>query len=51
MTGKYSRQQATLFEWAMRAHVEDKMTLVIPGTYRGEPGVPSDCRAMVHGVS
>ena len=37
MTGKYSRQQATMFERAMRAHVEDKTTLMIPGTYRGEP--------------
>jgi hypothetical protein len=37
VTAKYSRQQATLFERAMRAYVEDKMTLVIPGTYRGEP--------------
>jgi hypothetical protein len=35
--GKYSRQQATMFERAMRAHVEDETTLVIPGTYRGEP--------------
>lgn len=37
VTGKYSRQQATRFERAMRAHVEDKATLVIPGTYRGAP--------------
>jgi len=37
VTGKYSRRQATMFEWAMRAHVEDEMTLVIPGTYRAEP--------------
>jgi hypothetical protein len=35
--GKYSRQQAAMFERAMRAHVEDETTLVIPGTYRGEP--------------
>jgi hypothetical protein len=35
--GKYSRQQATMFERAMRAHVEDETTLMIPGTYRGEP--------------
>jgi Colicin D len=26
-----------MFERTMRAHVEDKTTLVIPGTYRGEP--------------
>jgi Colicin D len=37
VTGMYSRQQATRFEQAMRAHVEDETTLVIPGTYRGEP--------------
>jgi Colicin D len=37
VTGKYSRQQATRFEHAMRAHVEDKTTLVLPGTYRAEP--------------
>jgi hypothetical protein len=37
VTGKYSRQQATKFERAMRAHVEDEMTLMIPGNYRGEP--------------
>jgi hypothetical protein len=37
VTGKYSRQQATRFKQAMRAHVEDATTLVIPGTYRGEP--------------
>jgi len=36
--GKYSRQQAVMFERAMRAHVEDETTLLIPGTYRGEPG-------------
>jgi Colicin D len=36
VTGKYSRQQATMFERAMRAHVKDETTLVIPGTYRGE---------------
>ena len=35
--GKYSRQQATMFEGAIRAHVEDETTLMIPGTYRGEP--------------
>jgi Colicin D len=34
---KYSRQQATMFERAIRAHVEDETTLMIPGTYRGEP--------------
>jgi Colicin D len=34
--GKYSREQATMFERAMRAHVENETTLVIPGTYRGE---------------
>lgn len=33
--GKYSRQQVTRFERAMRAHVEDKTTLALPGTYRG----------------
>jgi isocitrate lyase len=37
VTEKYSRQQATVFERAMRAHVEDETTLVILGTYRGEP--------------
>jgi Colicin D len=37
VTGKYSRQQATRFERALRAHVEDETTLMIPGTYRGEP--------------
>jgi hypothetical protein len=37
VTGKYSRQQATMFEGAMRAHIEDEMTVVILGTYRGEP--------------
>jgi Colicin D len=26
-----------MFERAMRAHVQDETTLVIPGTYRGEP--------------
>ena len=26
-----------MFERAMRAHVEDETTVVIPGTYRGEP--------------
>ena len=26
-----------MFERAMRAHVEDETTEVIPGTYRGEP--------------
>jgi hypothetical protein len=36
VTGKYSRQQAAMFERAMRAHVEDETTLMIPGTYRGE---------------
>ena len=25
------------FEQALRAHVEDQTTVVIPGTYRGEP--------------
>jgi len=35
--GKYSRQQATMFERAIRTHVEDETTLMIPGTYRGEP--------------
>ena len=35
--GKYSRQQATMFEQAIRAHVEAETTLMIPGTYRGEP--------------
>ena len=34
--GKYSRQQATIFERVIRAHVEDETTLMIPGTYRGE---------------
>jgi hypothetical protein len=34
--GKYSRQQATMFERAIRAHVEDETTLMIPGMYRGE---------------
>jgi hypothetical protein len=34
VTGKYSRQQATRFERAMRAHVEHETTMVIPGTYR-----------------
>ena len=37
VTGKYSRQQAAMFERAMCAHVEDETTLMIPGTYRGEP--------------
>ena len=35
--GKYSRQQATMFEGAIHAHVEDETTLMIPGMYRGEP--------------
>ena len=35
--GKHSRQQATMFERAIRAHVEDETTRMIPGTYRGEP--------------
>ena len=35
--GKYSRQQATMFERAICAHIEDETTLMIPGTYRGEP--------------
>ena len=35
--GKYSRQRATMLERAIRAHVEDETTLMIPGTYRGEP--------------
>ena len=35
--GKYSRQQATMLERAIRAHVEDETTLLIRGTYRGEP--------------
>jgi colicin D len=35
--GKYSREQAAHFERALRAHVEDETTLMIPGTYRGEP--------------
>lgn len=26
-----------MFERAMRTHVEDETTLMIPGTYRGEP--------------
>ena len=26
-----------MFERAMRAHVEDETTVVIPGTYRGAP--------------
>jgi Colicin D len=26
-----------MFERAIRAHVEDETTLMIPGTYRGEP--------------
>ena len=34
--GKYSRQQATMFERAIHAHVEDETTLMIPGMYRGE---------------
>ncbi len=34
--GKYSRQQVTRFERAIRAHVEDETTLMIPGMYRGE---------------
>jgi hypothetical protein len=37
VTGKYSRQQATMFERAIRAHVENETTLMIPGTYRDEP--------------
>ena len=35
--GKYSRQQAIMFEQAIRAHSEDETTLMIPGMYRGEP--------------
>jgi len=35
--GKYSRQQATMFERAIRVHVENETTQMIPGTYRGEP--------------
>jgi hypothetical protein len=35
--GRYSRAQATQFEQALRAHVEDQATLMIPGSYRGEP--------------
>ena len=26
-----------MFERAIRAHIEDETTLMIPGTYRGEP--------------
>jgi Colicin D len=37
VTGKYGRQQAALFERALRTHVEDETTLMISGTYRGEP--------------
>ncbi len=37
VAGPYSRVQATRFEQAMRAHIEDEATLVIPGLYRGEP--------------
>ena len=35
--GKYSRQRAAMFERVIRAHIEDETTLMIPGTYRGEP--------------
>ena len=37
VTGPYSRAGATRFEQALRAHIEDQMTVVIQGTYRGEP--------------
>jgi pyruvate/2-oxoacid:ferredoxin oxidoreductase beta subunit len=37
VTGPYSRPRATQFEQALRAHVEDQTTVVIQGTYRGEP--------------
>jgi len=35
--GTYSRQQATMFERAIHAPVEDETTRMIPGMYRGEP--------------
>lgn len=35
--GRYSRAQATQFEQALRAHVENQATLMISGSYRGEP--------------
>jgi len=36
VTGPYTRARATRFEQALRAHVENQMTVVIQGTYRGE---------------
>jgi hypothetical protein len=35
--GTYNRARATQFEQALRSHIEDQTTLVIQGTYRGEP--------------
>ena len=37
ITGRYNQTRAAQFEQALRAHVEAVTTLVIQGTYRGEP--------------
>ena len=37
VTGQYNRARALQFAQALRSHVEDPTTLVIQGTYRGEP--------------
>jgi hypothetical protein len=36
ITGTYNPANAARFEQALRAHVEDRATLMIEGTYRGE---------------
>lgn len=37
VVGRYNQTRATQFEQALRSHVENPTTLVIQGTYRGEP--------------
>ena len=37
VTGTYNQAQVARFEQALRSHIEAHTTLVVQGTYRGEP--------------